>query len=72
VIIEGPDAWTVRPVGEFIVSHESSLPATVSALGGAIWRATPHLSFDSAFRLAYEGSAQEIEIRVGLTWAFPI
>jgi len=45
---------------------------TVSGLAGAIWRATPHLSFDTAFRLAYEGSAQEIEIRAGLTWAFPL
>jgi hypothetical protein len=71
-ILEGPDAWTVRPVSEFFVAHQSDVPATVSGLAGAIWRATPHLSFDTAFRLAYEGSAQEIEIRVGLTWAFPI
>ena len=71
-IIEGPDAWTVRPVGEFIVSHETDVPTTVSGLAGAIWRTTPHLSFDTAFRLAYQGSAQEIEIRIGLTWSFPI
>jgi hypothetical protein len=71
-ILEGPDAWTVRPVSEFFVSHQTDLPATVSGLAGAIWRATPHLSFDSAFRLAYEGREQEIEIRAGLTWAFPL
>ena len=71
-IIEGPDAWIVRPVGEFFVSHETNLPTTVSGLAGAIWRATPHLSFDTAFRLATEGSEQEIEIRAGLTWSFPI
>ena len=71
LIIEGPDAWTVRPVSEFFVDHQTDLPVTVSGLAGAIWRATPHLSFDTAFRLAYQGSAQEIEIRVGLTWSFP-
>ncbi len=71
-ILEGPDAWTVRPVSEFFVSHETDAPTTVSGLAGAIWRTTAHLSFDSAFRLAREGSAQAIEIRVGLTWSFPI
>jgi hypothetical protein len=71
-ILEGPDAWTVRPVGELIVDDQTDLPVTVSGLAGAIWRATPHLSFDTAFRLATEGCAQEIEIRTGLTWAFPI
>jgi hypothetical protein len=71
-ILEGPDAWTVRPVSELFVAHQTDLPVTVSGLGGVIWRATPHLSFDSAFRLAREGSEQEIEIRAGLTWSFPI
>jgi hypothetical protein len=71
-ILEGPDAWTVRPVSEFFVVHQTDVPLTVSGLAGAIWRATPHLSFDTAFRLAYQGSAQEIEIRAGLTWAFPL
>jgi hypothetical protein len=71
-ILEGPDAWTVRPVSELFVDQQADLPATVSGLAGAIWRATPHLSFDSAFRLAYQGSAQEVEIRAGLTWSFPL
>ncbi len=71
-IVEGPDAWTVRPVGEFFFSHEASLPATVSGLGGAIWRASPHLAFDAAGRLADEGGEHELEIRAGLTWSFGI
>ena len=62
----------MRPVSEFFVVQQTDVPVTVSGLAGAIWRATPHLSFDTAFRLAYEGSAQEIEIRAGLTWAFPL
>jgi hypothetical protein len=71
-ILEGPDAWAVRPVSEFFVAHQTDAPATLSGLAGAIWRVTPHLSFDSAFRLAYQGSAQELEVRVGLTWSFAI
>jgi hypothetical protein len=75
-ILEGPDAWTVRPVSEFFVSQQTDGPMAVSGLAGAIWRATPHLSFHGALRLAHlgegEGDGQELEIRVGLTWAFAI
>jgi hypothetical protein len=71
-ILEGPDAWAVRPVGEFLFSHEASLPVTVSGLAGAIWRVTPHLSFDAAGRLADQEGEREIELRAGLTWSFPI
>jgi hypothetical protein len=71
-ILEGPDAWTVRPVGEFLFSHEGSLPVTVSGLAGAIWRAAPHLAFDAAGRLADQGGARQFEIRAGLTWAFSV
>jgi hypothetical protein len=69
-IVEGPDAWTVRPVGEFVFSQEGSLPVTVSGLAGAIWRVTPHLSFDAAGRLADQEGERQIEIRAGLTWSF--
>jgi hypothetical protein len=71
-ILEGPDAWAVRPVSEFFVARQTDAPVTVSGLAGAIWRARPKLSFDSALRLAHQGSAEEIEIRVGLTWSFGI
>jgi hypothetical protein len=71
-IVEGPDAWVVRPVGEFFFSHEASLPVTVSGLAGAIWRASPHLAFDAAGRLADQEGEREIEIRVGLTWSFEV
>ena len=71
-IVEGPDAWTVRPVGEFFFSHDDGLPITVSGLGGAIWRAAPHLAFDAAVRLADQGGTREVELRAGLTWAFSV
>jgi hypothetical protein len=72
LIVEGPDAWTVRPVGEFLFSHETRLPVTVSGLAGAIWRVTPHLAVDAAGRLADEEGERELEIRAGLTWAFSV
>jgi len=71
-ILEGPDSWAVRPVSEFFVAHQADAPETVSGLAGAIWRVRPQLSFDSAVRLAYQGSGQELEIRMGLTWSFAI
>jgi len=71
-IVEGPDAWTVRPVGEFFVADQKDLPATLSGLGGAIWRCRPTLVFDSALRLAREDGARVIELRAGVTWSFGI
>jgi hypothetical protein len=71
-IVEGPGAWTVRPVGEFFFAQETSAPVTLSGLAGAIWRASPHLAFDAAGRLARQDDARVIEIRAGLTWSFGI
>lgn len=71
-IVEGPDAWVVRPVAEFFVAGEEDLPATVSGLAGAIWRCRPDLAFDAAARLARQGDERVVEIRAGLTWSFEI
>jgi hypothetical protein len=70
VIIEGPDRWPVRPVAERLTEHQTNEPATYSALGGAIWRASEALSPDLAVRVAREAGEQVVEIRAGLTWAF--
>jgi len=73
-IVEGPDAWVVRPVSEFFVAQESDsgVSPTLSALGGAIWRYNPSLAFDAAVRLAREAGERVVELRAGLTWAFQI
>jgi hypothetical protein len=73
-IVEGPDAWVVRPVSEFFVAQESDsgVSPTLSALGGAIWRYRPSLAFDAAVRLAREAGERVVEIRAGLTWAFDL
>ncbi len=70
IILEGHDAWVVRPVAEVFVERERDLPTTVSGLVGTIWRASDGLSFDAAVRRARAGSVNTTEIRVGLTWGF--
>lgn len=72
VILEGHDAWPVRPVGEVFVEGERGRPTTVSGLVGAIWRLRERLSVDSALRLARAGGVNTTELRVGLTWAFTV
>ena len=72
VILEGHDAWAVRPVAEVFVEEERDLPTTVSGLVGTIWRASDGLSFDAAVRIARAGGMNTTEIRVGLTWGFSV
>lgn len=72
VIIEGHDAWAVRPVAEVFVEGQRDSPTTVSGLLGTIWRASDALSFDAAVRLAHAGGVNTTEVRAGLTWAFSV
>jgi hypothetical protein len=72
VILEGHDAWVVRPVAEVFIETERHAHTTVSGLVGAIWRFSDALSFDAALRLARRGTENVTEIRAGLTWAFGV
>lgn len=72
LILEGHDAWAVRPVAEVFVEWERDVPVTVSGLVGTIWRASDGLSFDAGFRLARAGGIDTVEIRAGLTWGFGV
>jgi hypothetical protein len=69
-IIEGPDRWTVRPVGEFVYLREAGLKEEIAILGGFIWQIKDKLAFDFAVRQASVNSEPETEIRIGLTFAF--
>lgn len=71
-ILEGPERWPVRPVGELFVEEEGGGAATLSGLAGAIWRASDHLALDAAVRLARTGGADALELRAGLTWSFAV
>jgi hypothetical protein len=70
VILEGPYAWTVRPVAEVFGEQASGSPRTSSALVGAIWRASDDLTLDFGLRYAHAGDELIREVRVGLTWTF--
>lgn len=72
LILEGHDAWTVRPVAEVFVEAERGSATTVSGLVGAIWRVREGLSFDAAARRARAGGVDTTELRLGLTWGFKV
>lgn len=70
-IIEGPSAWTVRPVAEVFTEREIRGSRTNSVLIGLIWRARENLSFDVGVRSARRDDQRITEVRAGLTWATP-
>jgi len=72
VIVEGPHGWSVRPVAETFVEHESPGLTVLSGLAGAIWQIRDGLSVDAAARAAREGSIGLFEVRAGMTWAFAL
>ena len=73
LIVEGPADWVVRPVAETYVEAERGAPsATVSGLGGVIWRVSPRVSADTALRVATVSGTGVVEVRVGLTWDLPL
>ena len=72
-IAEGPDEWTVRPVGEVYVEAEHAVRGVTSSfLGGLIWRISPRVSTDAAVRVGTVSGVGLFEVRVGLTWDLPL
>jgi hypothetical protein len=72
-IAEGPDEWTVRPVGEVYVEAEHAVAGVTSSfLGGLIWRISPRVSTDAAVRAGTVSGVGLVELRVGLTWDVPL
>jgi hypothetical protein len=70
LIVEGPKAWTVRPVAEIYIDREYSASITRSLLVGAIWQFNEDLAFDFGLRAARDGRDNVRELRAGLSWAF--
>jgi hypothetical protein len=68
VIVEGPQAWPIRPVAELFAERERDVPAGYSALLGAIWPADEKIVLDGGFRAAREDGARATEVRLGFTW----
>lgn len=71
-ILEGPYYWTIRPVTEVLVGHETTEGTTASLLLGAIWNVTADFSLDAAVRFGELGGEALAEIRAGFTWSFPL
>ncbi|HEY8073089.1 MAG TPA: hypothetical protein VIF62_03250 [Labilithrix sp.] len=72
VILEGPHDRAVRPVAEFLVDGAYHEDLVVSALGGAIWRASDAFAFDAGVRVGRVGDERLAELRLGFTWGIPI
>ena len=72
IILEGPDSWTVRPVGEVLLGYEMNVGTTFTGLVGAIWRLDEFLSLDAALRMGRDQNQTLLEVRAGLTWTIPL
>jgi hypothetical protein len=70
-IVEGPRAWTVRPVGEAYIGAQDGAEIT-SVLAGAIWTASEHVAVDAAVRHDREGAVIGNELRIGVTWVIQL
>ena len=71
-IIEGPNKWKVRPVFEIYSDSVVNVSQTFSGLVGAIWQVNDKLSFDAAVRFASVDGRPVGELRVGMTFGFPL
>lgn len=72
LITEGPYTWAIRPVSELFFEREFDVHTTRSVLVGVIGRFSDDLSLDSGVRLAWIDGEEVVEVRGGLTWAFPL
>lgn len=76
LIVEGPDAWSVRPVAEARLEDRSFGSRSLghglseSALVGAIAPCGKSLSFDVGLRYGRAEQVRVAEARLGLTWSF--
>jgi hypothetical protein len=71
-IVEGPIKWPVRPVAEIFYENEFGQAQTFSGLVGLIWQVRDNLAFDIGVRHALTSGQPVNEIRVGVTFGFPL
>jgi hypothetical protein len=71
-IIEGPNKWKVRPVFEIYSDSIVNVSQSYSGLAGAIWQVNDKLSFDAAVRYAFVDGRPVSELRLGMTFGFPL
>jgi hypothetical protein len=71
-ILEGPHDWTVRSVAEIFHEREFGSFRETSGLLGAIWQVRDNIAVDAGFRRARLNDLTVNEIRVGVTFSFPL
>ena len=71
-IIEGPSKWRVRPVAEVFYENEFGQAETISGLIGLIWQVSDKLAFDIGVREALTNGHRVNELRLGMTFGFPL
>jgi hypothetical protein len=72
VIVEGPQAWAVRPVMELMSGSSGGESRANSLLLGAIWSKSEDLAFDIALRKERTAGRDATEARFGLTWTYAL
>jgi hypothetical protein len=70
VILEGPESWAARPVGEFAFEVHAKGDRIASGLLGMLWPVRSDLVIDMAARLGDDDGLFG-ELRAGFTWTLP-
>jgi hypothetical protein len=68
VILEAPEDWPVRPVGELSWAHVGDEVGVRGLLLGLIWQTRQGLAVDAAIKTLDAGGEDGLELRSGLTW----
>lgn len=72
IIMEGPFRLAIRPVLEVLVSRELSVATLYSTLCGFIWKVGEDTALDAGLRRGMTAGQPFTEVRLGLTWSFPV
>ena len=67
-ILEGPETWPIRPVGELSWQREGDDPEKRGFLAGIVWQTRQGLAVDAAIKAIDGGGDHGIELRSGFTW----
>ena len=68
VILDGPEAWPVRPVGELSWDRAGDESGIRGLLVGLVWQTRQGLTMDAAVKLLDGGEVNGLELRTGFTW----
>ena len=66
-ILEGPETWPVRPVGELSWEREGDETGVRGFLAGIIWQTRQGVTLDAAVK-SLDGEEHGLELRTGFTW----